>query len=103
MPPAFRHEALLYAGEDEFVERNAAFIREGVAADEPVLVVVDAAKIDLLREELGDDADPAVVQFADMADVGRNPARIIPAWREFVSQRAGERGAVRGIGEPIWA
>jgi len=66
-------------------------------------VVIDAAKIDLLRAELGRDADGDTVLFDDMAEVGRNPARIIPAWREFVSRRAGEGGAVRGIGEPIWA
>src|SRR5438132_6772395 len=103
MPPAFRHEALLYAGQAEFVDGTTAFIRDALASEEPVLVVVDAAKIDLLREELGRDADDDTVCFADMAEVGRNPARIIPAWREFVAHRAGEGGAVRGIGEPIWA
>ena len=35
-----------------------------------------------------------------MADVGHNPARIIPAWREFADANP---GPVRGIGEPIWA
>ena len=41
--------------------------------------------------------------FADMADVGTNPARIIPAWREFVDAHAGQGRRLRGIGEPIWA
>jgi anti-sigma regulatory factor (Ser/Thr protein kinase) len=36
-----------------------------------------------------------------MADVGSNPARIIPAWREFVSEHAAPGVPVRGIGEPI--
>ena len=31
----FAHEALLYAGVDSFVDRLAAFIREGVSAGEP--------------------------------------------------------------------
>jgi anti-sigma regulatory factor (Ser/Thr protein kinase) len=97
----FRHEALLYAGMDDFVDRASAFIRDGVVADEPVLVVVGAAKIDLLRMELGPAA--AAVNFADMADVGANPARIIPAWREFVDEQAAWERPVRGIGEPIWA
>jgi hypothetical protein len=39
----FRHEALLYAGEIDFLTGTLPFIREGVAADEPVLVVVSAA------------------------------------------------------------
>ena len=34
---------------------------------------------------------------------GANPARIIPAWQDFVSAHAGSGRRVRGIGEPIWA
>jgi anti-sigma regulatory factor (Ser/Thr protein kinase) len=37
-----------------------------------------------------------------MADVGANPARIIPAWRRFVAEHAGTGTALRGIGEPIY-
>jgi anti-sigma regulatory factor (Ser/Thr protein kinase) len=96
----FRHEALFYAGRDDFVRRTAAFLRDGVEAEEPALVVVDAAKIALLREELGDAA--AGVRFADMAEVGGNPARIIPAWREFVTRQAPTGRRLRGLGEPIW-
>ena len=97
---AFRHEALLYAGEDDFLARTAAFVHDGVAAEEPVLVVVSARKIQRLRARLGGDAD--AVYFADMAEVGTNPARIIPAWRDFVSEHAGGDRRLRGIGEPIW-
>jgi anti-sigma regulatory factor (Ser/Thr protein kinase) len=97
----FRHEALLYAGADEFVDRSLSFIREGLAADEPVLVIVDAAKIEALRSEL--DGDAGKVHFADMGQVGANPARIIPAWRDFVGQRSVPGRSMRGIGEPIWA
>lgn len=96
---AFRHEALLYAGEDEFVSATCAFVRAGVTAGEPSLVVVDARKIDLLREALDEDADE--VYFADMGVVGRNPARIIPAWREFVATHAAPGVRLRGIGEPV--
>jgi anti-sigma regulatory factor (Ser/Thr protein kinase) len=98
----FRHEAFLYDDEDAFVRVCAAFVREGVEAEEPTLVVVDAAKIGRLREELGTDAERPTVRFADMAEVGVNPARIIPAWRDFVDRHAGEAGRLRGIGEPIW-
>ncbi|HWH00342.1 MAG TPA: sensor histidine kinase, partial [Pilimelia sp.] len=102
-PPsrAFQHEALLYAGHREFLDGTVAFIRDGLAGDEPILVVVDAAKIAALRAELGDDADR--VHFADMAQVGRNPARIIPRWRQFVDEHLRPDRPVRGIGEPIWA
>jgi anti-sigma regulatory factor (Ser/Thr protein kinase) len=97
---AFRHEALLYAGEAEFVESTSSFIREGLSNDEPTLVVVTARKIDLLREKLGHDAQS--VLFADMNNVGLNPARIIPAWRDFVVEYGAGGRRLRGIGEPIW-
>jgi anti-sigma regulatory factor (Ser/Thr protein kinase) len=96
---AFRHEALLYAGTDGFLEGTVPFLRDGARAGDAMLVVVDAAKIDHLSDALGDDAE--AVTFADMADVGANPARIIPAWRAFVDAHPGRR--LRGIGEPIWA
>jgi anti-sigma regulatory factor (Ser/Thr protein kinase) len=95
------HEALFYAGTDEFVDRCAAFVREGRDAGEPVLVLVVARKVELLKRALGAAADG--VLFGDMAEIGRNPARIIPVWREFVDEHSSVTGTVRGIGEPIWA
>lgn len=78
--PSFRHEALLYSGEAEFVETTAAFPRDGLVNGDTMLAVVDAPKIRRIRAALGPDADR--VQFADMARVGRNPALIIQAWRD---------------------
>jgi hypothetical protein len=98
---SFRHEALFYAGEPEFRRRVGAFAAGAVEADEPILVVLPASKIDLLRDELAEVADD--VEFADMADVGRNPACIIPAWRDFVDRQIGRGGPFRGVGEPVWA
>jgi anti-sigma regulatory factor (Ser/Thr protein kinase) len=99
-PAGFRHEALLYAGWAEFVAGTVPFIREGLEAEEPVLVVESAAKIEILRTALG--AGAREVLFADMSAVGANPARIIPAWHEFVSRHAAPGRRMRGIGEPIW-
>jgi anti-sigma regulatory factor (Ser/Thr protein kinase) len=97
----FCHEALMYAGDEEFVAGTSTFIREALSSDEPVLAVLDRRKIGMLRAELGDDAED--VHFADMAQVGANPARIIPAWRSFVADHASAERGVWGIGEPIWA
>jgi anti-sigma regulatory factor (Ser/Thr protein kinase) len=96
----FRHEALLYSGWAEFVAGTVPFIRDGVRAGEPVLVVESPEKIQTLQIALGKDA--GAVFFADMANVGANPARIIPAWHEFVSRHGGAGQRLRGIGEPIW-
>jgi anti-sigma regulatory factor (Ser/Thr protein kinase) len=95
----FRHDALFYEHDDQFVEHVAHFVREGVHAGEPVLVVVQAPKITRLQGALDDVVDR--VEFADMADVGANPARIIPAWTAFV-ERYGSDTRVRGVGEPLY-
>jgi anti-sigma regulatory factor (Ser/Thr protein kinase) len=95
----FSHEALFYAGIDGFLDATTRFIGEGVRAGEDVLVAVDAEKIERLRSALNDDDR---VQFLDIEVVGRNPGRIIPAWKEFVSFRGSDDRPVRGIGEPVW-
>ncbi len=97
----FRHEALLYAGDEGFLAGTVPFIRAALEAREPVLAMVSAAKIDLLRAVLNSHAGD--VHFADMREVGSNPARIIPAWRDFVGEHASPDRPLRGIGEPIWA
>src|ERR1700716_3045007 len=96
----FRHEALLYSGWAEFVAGTVPFIRDGVRAGEPVLVVESLEKIQMLQVALGKDS--GTVFFADMANVGANPARIIPAWHEFVRRHGDGGRRLRGIGEPIW-
>ena len=95
----FSHEALLYEGADEFVDSVGAFVREGSAAGDPVFVVVAAQKIGWLKDSLGGAAGR--VQFADMAEVGSNPARIIPAWRDFVATNGPSGRPLWGVGEPI--
>src|SRR3954453_20266915 len=97
----FRHEAMLYDGPETFLAGAAPFIHDAVAADEPIMVAVGAGKLELLRSHLGADADRVVC--ADMAEVGANPARIIPAWQDFVDAHSGSGRPMRGIGEPIWA
>jgi anti-sigma regulatory factor (Ser/Thr protein kinase) len=96
----FRHEALLYSGDESFLAATLPFIRDGLEAGEPVMVAVVREKIDLLRSRLNGSSD--AVTFADMREVGRNPALVIPAWREFVARHA-TAPRMRGVGEPIWA
>jgi hypothetical protein len=96
----FRHEALLYTGADDFAARALPIIGRAVEAGEPVLVAVDAEKMDLLRDRLGGAARS--VAWKDIRGIGANPARIIPVWRQFIrGHRSG--GRLWGFGEPIWA
>jgi anti-sigma regulatory factor (Ser/Thr protein kinase) len=97
---AYLHEALLYRGQTDFVEQVLPCVVESIEQDEPVLVAVPEPKLELLRAALG--LRHAGVHFADMAVVGRNPARMIPVWRSFVALHRGAP-CVRGIGENAYA
>lgn len=98
-PHAFRHEALFYAGEEEFLAATLPPIREVLDADGAVLVVVVREKIAALQARLGQTAG-ATVRFADMGELGRNPGRIIPAWRRFLDDHHDGGRPLLGIGEP---
>lgn len=74
------------------------FITDGVEAGEPVMVAVIPEHRDWLQTALNGQAEK--VKFVDMSKLGHNPARIIPAWQEFLDEHEGR--PVRGIGEPIW-
>jgi anti-sigma regulatory factor (Ser/Thr protein kinase) len=95
---SYRHEAFLYRGEDEFLDSTVAFVQEGLDLDQPVMVAVVGQRLAPLRAAVGEDAP---VRWVDMADLGANPGRIIPAWRAFVDEHDGQ--PVRGVGEPVWA
>jgi MEDS: MEthanogen/methylotroph, DcmR Sensory domain/Protein of unknown function (DUF1059) len=97
----YRHECVLYAGTGGFLDALVPFVRDGLARQEPVMVAVAEPRLRALRSALGEDAERVV--FADMADLGHNPALIIPAWRDFTDRYSGTGRPVRGIGEPIWA
>ncbi len=91
---------MLYRGEREFAESVLPFIDDGLAGGEAVLVVVPPHKIELLRAGLGRQADS--VEFVDMTEAGRNPARLISVWVRFIERQAPSAHGVRGVGEPIY-
>ncbi|HEY7264922.1 MAG TPA: sensor histidine kinase [Trebonia sp.] len=96
---AFRHVGFFYRTEAEYAGTIATFLRDGRAADEPVFAAVPPAKVALISDALGRDARR--VEFADMTEMGLNPAWIIPRVLAFTGRHAGRR--VRYVGEPIWA
>jgi anti-sigma regulatory factor (Ser/Thr protein kinase) len=95
----FLHAAAFYDSLDSWVDLVAPFVRDGVRAGEPILVAELPAQLTALERALGDDAE--AVALVDMVDVGKNPACIIPVWREFVDRHRGR--PVRGVGEPAWS
>jgi anti-sigma regulatory factor (Ser/Thr protein kinase) len=94
----FRHLALFYHGRGEYLAGLRGFIQASRARGDAVFAAVPARKVQLIRREVG--ADSAHVTLVDMAELGRNPARIIPALLAYASKHRGQH--VCCIGEPIW-
>jgi anti-sigma regulatory factor (Ser/Thr protein kinase) len=92
------HEAVLYRGQREFLDSCVPFVSAAATAGAPVLVAVDAVKIEAMRRKLGPDASG--VAFVLMTEAGRNPGRVISIWRDFVNRSGG--APCFGIGEPVW-
>ncbi|MFE9770609.1 anti-sigma factor RsbA family regulatory protein [Streptomyces sp. NPDC005931] len=97
----FAHPALFYRDEREYLDGTVSFVREGLAAGDPVAVAVPAANLRLIRDALG--ADAVAVRMLDMQEAGRNPGRIIPGVLRAFADAQPEGRHVRIIGEPIWA
>jgi anti-sigma regulatory factor (Ser/Thr protein kinase) len=93
------HAALLYGTTEEFVTGALEFVDAGLAEDEAVLIGLPEPGIGLLRECMNGHA--ALVNWADMREVGANPARIISWMRAFAAAHAGR--PVRCLQEPAWA
>jgi anti-sigma regulatory factor (Ser/Thr protein kinase) len=96
----FTHPALFYRGDAEYLAGTMPFVRDGLAAGAPVAVAVPGRNLELLRTELG--ADAQRVLLMDMTEAGRNPGRIIPGVLRAFADANADR-SVRIIGEPIWA
>ena len=97
---SYLHEAVLYRGDPEFIARSVPFLRDGVALDQPGMVAVAEPRLSMVRDALG--AETHGLHFVDMAELGSNPARIIPAWRRFVAEHGRPERPRRGLGEPLW-
>ncbi|GAA1153231.1 anti-sigma factor RsbA family regulatory protein [Kribbella jejuensis] len=96
-PAGFQHEFFVHASDEEFVQRSAAFISEGLAAGETIVAVLPPQRFAGLRDALGAAHDE--VRFVDMTVAGGNPARLIPFWRSILEEHP---GPVRGLGEPAY-
>ncbi len=93
------HIALFYRTGEEYLAAAVPFLTEGLGGGEAGFVAVPGPALGRLRDALGPAASQIV--FADMTEMGRNPAWIIPRIHAFLAARPGRH--VRYIGEPIWA
>src|SRR5580700_4669782 len=91
------HLAFFYGDEHVYTTQLTAFADAGLANGEPVFIAVPGRRGGLLREHLAESGD---LSFANMEELGRNPARIIPEVRAFIDAHPWQQ--VRYVGEPIW-
>ncbi|TWH20138.1 anti-sigma factor RsbA family regulatory protein [Prauserella rugosa] len=94
------HQALVYRNDVGYLNTIVPFVRDGIAAGEPVAVALPGVRLAAVRRALGT-ADATAVDLVDMAEVARNPTGIIGGLlRPFAD---GYTGHVRLVGEPIWS
>jgi anti-sigma regulatory factor (Ser/Thr protein kinase) len=74
----FRHNALVYDSDDDYVARSVDFLRAGVEAGEGGVVAAPRDRLALIRE--GFDALPEEVVLLDAASSENRPARVIAAY-----------------------
>src|SRR3954452_20606383 len=77
------HEALLYDSDEEFLAVALPFLRDGVAAGEPVVVALGDRSGALVQAALGDTAGVDVAMYGVGAGVGRytNPVDALGFYR----------------------
>jgi anti-sigma regulatory factor (Ser/Thr protein kinase) len=92
------HQALFYRGEREYLDGVMGFLRPALEAGEPVTAAIPPERGALLQRELGERADQ--IEILDALELGRNPARIIPAVERLLAQHEGSR--LHYVGEPMW-
>lgn len=91
------HLALFYCDDRDYVDGVMRFIAPALDADEPVAIAVPGEKAGLLRECLDGREE---IELLDMVELGRNPARIIPAVEGMLARHQGR--LLHYVGEPIW-
>jgi anti-sigma regulatory factor (Ser/Thr protein kinase) len=90
-PPASWHAALIYRDPGEFEAAACWFAEQAARAGAALLIACTGPPLARLQARLDTSSNP--VAWADMASVGANPARLIPAISRFADQQAGR---------PVW-
>lgn len=92
------HQALFYESDREYLDGVLQFMTPVLRAGEPVAAAIPPERGELLRQALNGYASE--VEILDMFELGRNPARIIPAVERLLAKHDG--AMLHYVGEPIW-
>jgi anti-sigma regulatory factor (Ser/Thr protein kinase) len=97
MHDRLRHEALPYAGHEQFVSSVVTEVRDGLVRDERPILLAEQAKLDDVGEALGDDTGEVTMVATD--EHGRNPSRIMTLLDGF--RGGSDRRRVLGVAETV--
>jgi transcriptional regulator with XRE-family HTH domain len=98
--PFLEHQVLPYASDEEFLATAVPFVEDGVAQNEPVLVVTSTRNLRLLRAA----TDTAACTLARASTWYRSPPAALVGYQQFVAGQLDDGYHwVRIIGEPIWS
>ncbi len=93
------HAAVFYRGDEGFLDAVLPFVLDGIVSGDRVQIALPTRNLALLQEALG--ANAGEVDFVDMADAGRNPARAF-AMVSAALDSAPPGVRIRMVGEPVW-
>jgi anti-sigma regulatory factor (Ser/Thr protein kinase) len=92
------HAALFHRDAAEFETQACRFVQDAAGAGDAALVTGPASSLDRLRARLDGLGD--LVTWADMADMGANPGRLIDALAQFAHQHSGR--AIWCVQQAAW-
>jgi anti-sigma regulatory factor (Ser/Thr protein kinase) len=92
---ALRHNAFVYASQDEYVARSVGFLKEGLEAGEGAIFGDTRDGLAVMREAFGRDADN--VTFFDVGSTYTRPARTVAAYNAAFLGQLRKAPSVRAV------
>jgi anti-sigma regulatory factor (Ser/Thr protein kinase) len=92
-----RHNAFVYASQDEYVARCVAFLKEGLEAGEGAIVAHTRPGLAVMREALGPDA--TAVRFVDVSSTYTRPARTLAAYHHVLVDELQKTPSLRAVAD----
>src|SRR5438105_3801756 len=93
----FRHSALVYESQDEYLARAVPFLKEGFEEGEGAIVAHTKPRLAMMREALGPDA--AHVRFVDVSSAYTRPAKTLAAYHAVYAEQLRETPTLRAVAD----
>src|SRR6476619_7873449 len=93
----FRHHALVYESNDEYLARAVPFLKAGIDAGEGAIVAHTKPGLAMMREALGPEA--AQVTFVDVSAAYTRPARTLAAYHKVYAEQLARTPTLRAIAD----